>query len=120
MGEESRLGDILRRYWDSLPPRVKKLAAEEQELYVAFLALAESLRPYAVPAVIREELRAGRTRRILVLLASSGVAQMALKSSLGQFQERLSKEFGVKVDEIEVHLRPDEEVRRIRKRLTGK
>jgi len=119
MTEESRLGDILRRYWDSLPKRVKQLADEEQELHLAFLALDESLRPYATPSVIREEVDAGQSRRILVLMVSSSVARMALKSSARELRARLERDYGVEVDEVEVHLRPEEEVKRIRKRLMG-
>jgi len=119
VGGETPLGEILKRYWDSLPERVKKLAAEEQELYLAFLALDESLRPYAVPTHIREEDEGDGPRRILVILAASSVVRMALRSNARELRERLGKELSIRVDEIEVYLRPAEEVARIRKRLTG-
>jgi len=118
VSQESRLGDILRRYWDSLPERVKKLAAEEQELYLAYLALDESLRPHAVPSAIREQTEGGQARRVLTLMVSGSLAQMALKSRIPEFRERLRRELGVEV-EVEVYLRPDDEVKRVRKRLTG-
>jgi len=118
---ERALSDVLKSYFDSLPPRVQKLAEEARLLYLVYLEMDERLRKHMVPAVISEEIaKDGKgVKKILVVYADSGTAILSAKSWFFSARMKLQQKLGVSIDEARILLKSSEEIAKMRTTLLG-
>lgn len=116
MEKGTSLGDLLRAYWDSLPPEKRAQADRKRLLVEAFTLVDETLQPFSAPAALLEE----GGRDILVLFASNTVALRALRQRAKSLRAEIEEVLGLRVDEVRVSLRPQSQVNHMRVKKPNK
>jgi len=118
---EKPLSDVLKSYFDSLPPRVRRLAEEARLLYMIYLEMDEGLRNHVVPTLILEEPAKDRegAKKVLILCADSGTAILSAKSWFFSARTEIQRKLGISIDEARILLKSSEEIAKMRLTLLG-
>ncbi len=115
MAQGSKLGDILKAYWESLPEKARTKGERRRLLLDAFALVDDELQGFSAPAALLKE----GGREILVLYAGNTTAAEALRVRARDLPEEIAQALGIQIDEVRVRLRPQSTIDRMRKPKRG-
>jgi len=110
MAEGSKLGDILKSYWESLPEKTRTKGDQRRLLLDAFALVDDELQGFSAPAALFSE----GDKEILVLFAGNSTAAEALRIRARDLPEEIAQALGLQIDEVRVRLRPQSTIDRMR------
>lgn len=110
MSEGSKLGDILKSYWESLPEKTRTKGDRRQLLLDAFALVDDELQGFSAPAALYRE----GEKEILVLFAGNSTVADALRIRARDLPDEIAQALGLRVDEVRVTLRPQSTIERMR------
>ena len=112
MAAGSKLGDILKSYWESLPEKTRTKGERRQLLLDTFALVDDELKGFSAPAALFRE----GEKEILVLYAGNSTAAEALRIRARDLPEEIAQALGLQIDEVRVRLQPQSTIDKMRRR----